>query len=116
MHLRTCTGASTSSSSTAPPTPAHRGGELFAVRSRARSFGGAVETYSFDLEGADQLASLEEAVLSFEPAMSDYQRRRHSYKFQIAVDIIFHKAVDPAVVTVTPVTLRCEMCVRWRCT
>ena len=41
--------------------------------------------------------------------MAAYQQRHRAYKFQIAMDVMFHKAVDPAVVTQPPVTLRCEM-------
>ena len=36
-------------------------------------------------------------------------RTSNAYKFQIAVDVVFHKAVDPAVITQQPVTLTSEM-------
>ena len=58
---------------------------------------------------ADQLATLEGAVLGFEPTMTAYQRRYNSYKFQIAVNGAFHKAVDLTVVTQPPVTLWSRM-------
>ena len=32
-----------------------------------------------------------------------------AYKYQIPVDVLFHKAVDPAVVTQPPVSLTSEM-------
>ena len=89
--------------------PAHRGGAAFAVRRRRGAFGGAAEVHTVDMNEADQLTTLEGAVLALEPTMADYQRRHRSYKFQIAVDVMFHKAVDPAVVTQPPVTLRYEM-------
>ena len=41
--------------------------------------------------------------------MMDFQQKHNAYKFQIAVDVVFHKAVDPAVVTQPPVTLTSEM-------
>ena len=70
---------------------------------------GAAEVHTVDMYEADQLATLGGAVLALEPIMRAYQRRHRSYKFQIAVDVMFHKAVDPAVVTQPPVTLSCEM-------
>ena len=39
----------------------------------------------------------------------NFQQKHSAYKFQIAVDVVFHKAVDPAVVTQPPVTLTSEM-------
>ena len=45
----------------------------------------------------------------FEPVMMDFQQNHNVYKFQFAVSIVFHKAVDPAVVTQPPVTLTLEM-------
>ena len=122
MPMRTCTGAaavaavcSTSSSTpahrggAASSTPAHRGGAAFTVRRRRRALGGAAEVHTMDMNEADQFATLEGAVLALEPTMAAYQRRYRSYKFQIAVDVMSHKAVDPAVVTQPTVTLRCEM-------
>ena len=111
--MRKCTGAAVSSAPAhrggAASTPAHRGGAAFAVRRRRRALGGAVEMHTVDMQGADQLITLERAVLSLQPTMAVYQRRHRAYKFQVAADIMFHKAVDPAVITQPPVTLRCEM-------
>ena len=45
----------------------------------------------------------------FKPAMTDFQQKHSAYKFQIAVDVVFHKAVDPAVVKQPPVLLTSEM-------
>ena len=39
----------------------------------------------------------------------DFQQNQSAYKFQIAVDVVFHKSVDPAVETQPPVTLTSEM-------
>ena len=41
--------------------------------------------------------------------MMDFQQKHNAFKFQIAVSIAFHKAVDPAVITHPPVTLTSEM-------
>ena len=41
--------------------------------------------------------------------MADFQQRNSAYKFQVTVIIVFHKAVDPAVVTHPPVVLTSEM-------
>ena len=68
-----------------------------------------VEVHTVDMQEANQLAALEGAVLAFEPVMEAYRRVHRAYKFQVAVDVMFHKAVDPAVVTQPPVTLRCEI-------
>ena len=113
---RTCTGAPVPSTpahrggaASCSSTLAHRGGAAFTVRRRRRAFGGAVETHTVDMNTANQLATLGDTVLSLEPTMVAYQRRHPAYKFQVALDVMFHKAVDPAVVTQPPVTLRCDM-------
>ena len=41
--------------------------------------------------------------------MSTYQRDHSAYKFHMAVDVIFHKAVYPTVITQPAVTLTSEM-------
>ena len=41
--------------------------------------------------------------------MLDFQPKHSAYKFQIAVSIVFHKTVDPALVTQPPVVLTSEM-------
>ena len=64
------------------------------------ALGGASEMYAVDMQEADHLSSLQGAVTSFQPSMSKYHREHHAYKFQLAVDVILHKAVDPAVITV----------------
>ena len=68
-----------------------------------------METHTVDMNTANQLATLGDTVLSLEPTMVAYQCRHPAYKFQVALDVMFHKAVDPAVVTQPPVTLRCDM-------
>ena len=75
---------------------------------RRRAFGGAAEVHAVDMQEANQLAALEGAVLALEPVMETYRRVHRAYKFQVAVDVMFHKAVYSAVVTQPPATLRCE--------
>ena len=58
---------------------------------------------------ANSHSTLKKAIAVFKPAMMNFQQKHSAYKFQIAVDVVFHKAVDPAVVTQTPVTLTSEM-------
>ena len=41
--------------------------------------------------------------------MTTYHQEHCAYKFQIAVSVVFHKAVDPAVITQPPVALASEM-------
>ena len=53
--------------------------------------------------------TFEKDITVFEPVMMDFQQKHNAYKFQIAVSIVYHKAVDPAVVTQPPGTLTSEM-------
>ena len=55
------------------------------------------------------IQALQGAVTAFKPVMEKYHREHHAYKFQMVVDVVLHKAVDPAVITVPPVTLTSEM-------
>ena len=41
--------------------------------------------------------------------MMDFQQKHSAYKFQIAVSIVSHKAIDPALLTQPPVTITSEM-------
>ena len=74
-----------------------------------KSLGGAVEEFTVNMKEANHLSALKKAISVFTPVMTKYQQEHHAYKFQIAVTIVFHKAVDPAVVTHQPVTLTSEM-------
>ena len=51
------------------------------------------------MKEARHLSALKEAIVVFTPVMSTFQQEHCAYKFQIAVSVVFHKAVDPAVVT-----------------
>ena len=61
------------------------------------------------MKEARHLSALKEAIAVFAPIMTKFQQENRAYKFQIAVCVVFHKAVDPSVVTQPPVTLTSEM-------
>ena len=61
------------------------------------------------MKEAKSLSTLKKAIAVFKPVMMDFQQKLSAYKSQIAVDVVFHKAVDPVVVTQLPVTLTSEM-------
>ena len=68
-----------------------------------------MEVHSVDKDTANQLVALEDAIVALGPTMAAYQRRHHAYKYQIALNIVFHKAVDSTILTDPPVTLRTTM-------
>ena len=107
--MRMCTGSSTPANrggaASCSSAPAHSGvaaspAGLFVVQRKRRALGGAVEVHSVDMNEANQLVALEDAA---------YQRRHHAYKFQVALNVVFQKAVDPTILTAPPVTLRTTM-------
>ena len=81
----------------------------FKVRRTRKSLGGAVEQFTIDMKEAKHLSALKKAVAVFKHVMAKFHQDDHAYKVQIAVDVIFHKAVNPAVITQPPVTLTSEM-------
>ena len=107
MHRITCTGPTVA--------PAHKRRRTasavpeFTVRRRKRALGGTSEMYEVDMKESDNLTALQGAVTFFQPSMSTCQRDHSAYKFQMAVDVIFHEAVDPTVITQPVVTLTSEM-------
>ena len=106
MHKRTCVGAP------APAVKRHRIGDVapeFKVRRTRKSLGSAVEQFVVDMKESKYLSAMKKSVAVFKPAMTKFHQDHQAYKFQIAVDVVFHKAVDPAVITQPPVTLTSEM-------
>ena len=81
----------------------------FKLQKTREAFEGTVQQFTVSMKEAKSLSTLEKAVAVFEPEMIDFQQQHNAYKFQIAVSIFFQKAVDPAVVTQSPVTLTSEM-------
>ena len=61
------------------------------------------------MKEVNHLSALKKAIAVFAPAMATFQREQRTYKFQIAVCVLFQKEVDPAVVTQPPLTLTSEM-------
>ena len=43
---------------------------------------------------AKRLSTLKKAIDVFKPAMVTFQQEHRAYKFQVAVSIVFHTAVD----------------------
>ena len=107
LHKRTCTGL------TVAPAPKRRRTASavpeFTLRRNKRVLGGTSEMYEVDTKQTDNLSALQGAVTSFQPSMSTYQCDHSAYKFQMAVDVLFHKAVNPTVITQPAVTLTSEM-------
>ena len=64
----------------------------FTVQRKKRALCGTSQMYEVDMKESDNLAALQAAVTSFQPSMSTYQCDHSAYKFQMAVDVIFHKA------------------------
>ena len=68
-----------------------------------------VQLFTVNMMEAKGLSTLKKAIAVFKPVMVNFQQKHSAYKFQVAVDIVFHKAVDPAVVTQPSVVLTSEM-------
>ena len=60
-----------------------------------------VQQFTVIMKEAKSLSTLKKAIAVFKPVMMDFQQKHSAYKFQISVSIVFHNAVDPAVVTAT---------------
>ena len=107
MHKRTCTGLIVA------PAPKRRRTASavpeFTVRRKRMALGGTSGMYDVDRKESDNLIALQGAVTSSQPSMLTYQRDHSAYKFQMAVDDFFDKAVDPTVITQPAVTLTSEM-------
>ena len=81
----------------------------FKLQKTREALEGNVQQFTVNMKEAKRLSTLEKAIAVFKPAMKDFQQKHSAYKFQIDVSIVFHKAVDPAVVTQPPVLLTTEM-------
>ena len=73
------------------------------------SIGGAVYRYNIDMQETQHLNHLSTALRLLGSSMKTSQDKHHAYKFQVAITIVCHKAVDPSVVTQPPVTITSEM-------
>ena len=81
----------------------------FKLQKTRKSLGGAVEKFTVNMKGVKHLSAMKKDVAVFKPVMVKFHQEHQAYKFQIAVDVVFHKAVNPAVVTQPPATLTSEM-------
>ena len=87
----------------APPPP------KFTICHQYSSMWGAVERYNINMQETQHLAHLSTALHNLLPTMTQFHTKHHAYKFQVAITVVCHKAVDPSVVTQPPVTLTSEM-------
>ena len=81
----------------------------FKLQKTREALEGSVQRFTVSMKEAKSLSTLEKAIIVFKPVMMDFQQKHSAYKFQIAVSIVFHKAIDPAIVTQLPVVLTSEM-------
>ena len=112
---RTCTtvaaptaGNVTSALTVTAPAPESRTMEKlqFTLQQTYKALGGVVEQFTINMKEAQRLPS---ALNVFKPAMAKFQQEHQAYKIQVAVSIVFHKAVDPADVAYPPVVLTSEI-------
>ena len=113
-HRRTCTGAPVVPTVAVPAAKKRCPGVAperlhFKLQKTRETLEGNVLQFSVNLKRVKSLSTLEKAIAVFRPVMKYFQQKHSAYKFQIAVEVVFHKAVDPAVVTQSPVVLTSEM-------
>ena len=114
-HVRNCTGRGVVVPTVAVPAAKNRCTCVaperlqFKLQKTRGALEGNVQQITVNMKEAKGLPTLEKAITVFKPVMMDFQQKPSAYKFQIAVSIVFHKAVDPAVVTQPPVVLTSEM-------
>ena len=96
------TTTTTTTTTTAPPP-------TFTINHRYTSMGGAVKRYNIDNQETQHLDYLSPTLYLLLPTMKSFQDKHRAYKFQVAITIVCHKAVDPSVVIQPPVTLTSEM-------
>ena len=115
-HMRNCTGrgVAVAAATTVPAAKKRCTGVAperlqFKLQNTREALKGNVQQFTVNIKEAKSLSTLETAVAVFKPVMMDFQQKHSAYKFQIAVSIVFHKAVDPAIVTQPAVALSSEM-------
>ena len=112
-HKQTCTGGQVVVAPVVALTAKKRstghGVAEFKLRKTRKSLGGAVEQFTVNMKEAKHLSALTKAIALFTSVMAKFHQEHRAYKFMIAVSVVFHKAVEPAVITQPPVTLTSEM-------
>ena len=81
------------------PTPAAEPRSIlqFKLQKTREALDGNVQQFTVDMKEEKSLATLQKVIAVFKPVMADFLQKHSVYKFQVAVSILFHKAVDPAV-------------------
>ena len=90
---------------TAPPPP-----PTFTISHRYTSMGGAVKRFNIDMQEKQYIDHLSPTLQLLLPTMRTFQTKHHAQQFQVAITIVFHKAMGPCV-TQPPVTQTAEMIV-----
>ena len=81
----------------------------FKLQNSREALEGNIQQFTVNMKEAKCLSTLRKAIDVFKLVMMNFQQKHSAYKFQIAVGVVFHKAVDPTVVTRPPVPLTPEM-------
>ena len=110
-HKQTCTGGTVVVPVAVPAAKKRRIGVApeLKLRKTRKSLGGAVEQFTVSMKETRHLSALKKTIAVFKPVMTKFHQEHRAYKLQIAVNVVFHKAVDPAFVTQSPVALASEM-------
>ena len=110
-HKRTYTGARVAVPVAAPAAKKRCAGVApeFKLQKTHKSLGGAVEQFIVNMKEVKHLSILKKATVVFAPVVTKFHQEHRAYKSQIVVSVVFHKAVDPAVITHPSVTLASKM-------
>ena len=112
--MRNCTGRCVAVPTVAVPAAKKRftgvapGRLQFKLQKTHGALEGSVQQFTVNMKEAKSLSTLE-GYSCFQTSNDGFPAMHYAYKFQIAVDVVFHKAVDPAVVIQPPVTLTLEV-------
>ena len=96
-HLRHCTGhiqpPPPQQQIAAPPPP-----QRFTIHHHYSSMRGDVVRYNINIQETQHLVHLSTALHLLLPTMTQFHTKHRAYKFQVAITIVCHKAVNPSVV------------------
>ena len=108
---RTCTGGQVAVPVAAPAAKKRciSVAPEFKLQKIHKSLGSAVEQFTVNMKEAKHLSPLKKAIAVCMSVMTKFHQENCAYKFQIAISGVFHKAVDPAVITQPKVALASEM-------
>ena len=108
-HMRNCTARGVAATNVAAPAVEPRSRLQFKLQKTHEALEVNAQQFDVNMKAAKSLSTLKKAIAVFKPVMTEFQQKHSAYKFQVAVSIVFHKAVDPAVITQPPVVLTSEM-------